>query len=127
MAVPMKLLKHHNLLLPASSFQHLPLPDAVPETLPNGGIVLRHHLIDEDPLGLEDCAEVRQGEDAHSVADMAPAEGGRVISPEGEVVSRKGGVVLTHFPASINLNRLGHSGKGWYYSLIWNIGLLHPI
>ena len=66
-----------------TGLQALSPPHAVPEALPNGHIVLRHHLVDHDALGLQDGREVGQGEHADRVTQHASA----AAMPQLEMVS----------------------------------------
>ena len=85
-----------------SRLQDFSSPDTVPETLPDGDILLRHHLVDHNALGPQDSGEVSQREHADTVTYLSSAVSISMM-PQLEMVSRKWDVVLLDSPASSDL------------------------
>ena len=103
--------------------QALSPPHAVPEALPDGYIVLRHHLVDHDALGPQDGREVGQGEHADRVTQHPST----ASVPQLEMVSGQWSPVLLDSPASSDLSDLGYPGQGWDDHLISHEGKLGPL
>ena len=101
----------------------LSLPDTVPETLPDGHIVLRHHLVDHNAPGPQDGREVGKREHADTVTEDASA----ASMPQLEMVSRQRSVVLLDSPASRDLSDLRYPGQGGNDHLISHGGKLGPL
>ena len=110
-------------VLSVSVLLDLSPPYTVPETLPDGHIVLRHHLVDHDALGPQDSREVGQREHADGVTEDASA----ASIPQLEMVSRQRSVVLLDNPASGDLGDLRYPGQGGDDHLISHGGKLGPL
>ena len=118
-----KLIHSHKYPMSLTGLQALSPPHAVPEALPNGHIVLCHHLVDHDALGLQDGREVGQGEHADRVTHHASA----AAMPHLEMVSGQRSPVLLNSPASSDLSDLGYPGQGRDDHLICHEGKLGPL
>ena len=106
----------------------LPPGDAVPQTLPDGCVVLRHHPVDDGASRPGDGRQVGQGQHAHleynscqaqaqgqgHCADLVPVHAVTLLClvlPQSEASPRKRSSLLLHNPGPIYHGDLRHSGK----------------
>ena len=120
------LIHSHVYHMSLSRLQSLSSSNTVPDTFPNGHILLRHHLVDHNAPSPQDCREVCQREHAYTVTDLASAFSISMM-PLLEVVSRQWNVILLHRPASIDLSSLRYPCQGRDDSFICDEGKLGPL